>query len=230
MHSMKLIKRKFFLTLSFVCLSLLMTTVAGAQEITANYAYKIDTNDVTEAPQFLSGFNVPFPEEARENGVEGTLKLKMTLGEDGKVRDIAVSEGLPFGISEAVVQSLEQLRFEPAKRNGQPAPVTMFFDYTVTLVFNDFDKNVIKPKILEKPAPVYPPNQRGEKLKGKVSVEALFSADGTAQVLSVNSVMPKEFDRAAAEAAKLIKFQPAVHKKSKKAVSQKMTVEYEFKP
>ncbi len=48
--------------------------------------------------------------------------------------------------------------------------------------------------------------------------------------MSVNSVMPKEFDKAAIEAAQKIKFEPAVHKKSKKAVSQSMTVEYSFKP
>jgi len=42
--------------------------------------------------------------------------------------------------------------------------------------------------------------------------------------------MPNEFDKAAAEAAAKIRFQPAVHKKSKADVSQKMVVEYDFKP
>ena len=50
------------------------------------------------------------------------------------------------------------------------------------------------------------------------------------KVLGVSSVMPKEFDKAALEAAEKIHFLPATHKKSKAGVSQKLTVEYDFKP
>ena len=66
--------------------------------------------------------------------------------------------------------------------------------------------------------------------KTKFLVRAIFFKNGTLKVENVSSTMPKEFDRAAAEAAEKIKFEPAIHKKSKQPVSQEMTIEYNFKP
>jgi len=106
----------------------------------------------------------------------------------------------------------------------------MNFDFVVSAVYDENDKNVSKPQILEKPAPVYPAKYAAEKLKGKVTVLVLFFTDGNVKVLGTSSTMPREFDRAAAEAAAKLRFKPAVHKKSKTDVVQKMLVEYDFKP
>ncbi len=58
----------------------------------------------------------------------------------------------------------------------------------------------------------------------------MFYSSGMLKVLGVSSVMPKEFDRAAQAAAAMLKFSPAIHKKSKQPVSQQITVDYDFKP
>jgi outer membrane biosynthesis protein TonB len=58
----------------------------------------------------------------------------------------------------------------------------------------------------------------------------LFNPDGKMQIVGVSSVMPREFDRAAMEAAAKLRFEPAVHKKSRTDVAQKMLIEYDFKP
>jgi TonB family protein len=203
--------------------------MANAQDISFNYFYKLDMSDANEPPQ-IGGIDVDFPETARKNGVEGTLKAVFTLGENGKVRDIVVGQPLPHGVTEAVTQSLRNLHFKPAKRNGTPVPVTMIFDFVVTAMYKDDDKNVSKAKILDQAAAVYPSEHRAEKTKGKVSVTVIFFPDGKIKVLGASSVMPREFDKAALAAAENIKFQPAVHKKSKKPVAQQMTVEYDFKP
>jgi len=226
---MRLFKRKVFVYTTFLCCLWIFSGVADAQEISFNYFYKIDLSGANEPPQ-LGGFDVDYPEEARKNGVEGTLKAALTLGEDSKVRNIAVSQTLPHGVTEAVVKALQNLYFQPAKKNGQPVAAVMNFDFVVTAVYRESDKNVTKPKILEKPEAIYPANQLTEKIKDKVQVAVMFNQDGTLKVLGASSVMPREFDKSAAEAAAKIKFQPAVHKKSKKPVSQQMIVEYEFKP
>jgi TonB family protein len=83
--------------------------------------------------------------------------------------------------------------------------------------------------VTEKPEPEYPAKYASSRVKGVVRVQVLFRADGTLKVGQVDSVMPKEFDAAVVEAAGKIKFQPAVHKKSKSPVTQQLTVEYEFK-
>ena len=224
------LKQTLLLCLGVFCLLITFSNTAKAQNISFNYYYKLDMTGATEPPQITGSPDVDFPEAARKNGVEGTLKAALTLGEDGKVRDIVVGEGLPHGVTEAVTRALQNLPFQPARRNGKPVAVKMLFDYVVAMAYDEGDKNVTKPKILEQPAAVYPEKYRAEKLKGKVQIGMMFYPDGKVKVISVGSVMPKEFDQAAAEAAAKIKFQPAVHKKSKKPVAQAMTVEYDFKP
>lgn len=184
---------------------------------------------ITEPPE-LGGLEVDFPEPARKNGVEGTAKVSFTLGEDGKVRDAVILNDLPFGVGEAVRAGVQRMTFKPAGFNGKPAPMKVTLDYVVSLLYEENDKNVTKPKIVDKPAPVYPPNHLAEKVKGKVYVTILFMANGEHKIGGVSSTMPKEFDKAALEAAKNIKYTPALHKKSKQPVSQTMMVEYDFKP
>lgn len=220
-------KQKLFF---FFIIALVSSTAAQAQSVSFNYKYLFDMTGANEPPQINGVPNVEYPDAARKNGVEGVLKASLTLGEDGKVRDIIINQGLPDGITEAFTRALQTMYFLPAKRNGKPVAIKMTIDYIVTAEYSESDKNITKAKIIEKPAPVYPAKYLAEKVKGKVAVAVMFFADGTLQVLGVSSTMPKEFDRAALEAAAKIKFQPAVHKKSKKPVSQQMSVEYEFKP
>ena len=227
---MPISKHKIFLGAGLMCLLFVLSNSVKAQDVFFNYKYQVGLSDAAEAPEF-SGFpDFDYPEAARKNGVEGTLKFTLTLGADGKVRDITVQQGLPFGVTEAIAKGLGQLSFRPAKRGGQPVDVKMFFDYIISTVYGEDDKNVSKPKIIEKPNVVYPPSQKAEGRKDKVQVQVMFYNDGTLKVVGVSSSMPKEFDKAAVEAAQNIKFEPAVHKKSKKAVSQQLTIEYNFKP
>jgi TonB family protein len=227
---MRLFERKKSLCLFLMFPVVMFSAIAAqAQSISFNYYYKVDMSGADEYPQIGGLQRFDYPEEARKSGVEGTLKADLTLGEDGKVRDVVVNQGLP-GVTEAFTKALQNMYFQPAKRNGRAVSVKMSIDFVVTAEYSENDKNVTKPKILEKPAPVYPPNQIAEKVKGKVDVAVMFYADGKLKVVGFNSTMPKEFDKAAVEAASKIKFQPAVHKKSKKAVAMQMTVVYEFKP
>lgn len=223
-------KRSVFVCLSLLCLSFVFAAAVQAQDVTSRYTYRIEMMAAHEPPEIESFPQFDYPDSARKNGVEGTLKAVVTLGEDGRVREVLINEGLPHGVTEAVSRGLQQIRFKPASANGKPAAVKLLVEYIVTAVFDERDGNVAKPKITEKPAPAYPESARAEKIKGKVEVRMLFRTDGTAEILNVSSVMPKEFDRAALAAAKNIRFEPAIHKKSKKPVSQEMIVVYDFKP
>jgi TonB family protein len=209
---------------------MLSTFAAAAQSLSFDYYYKINMTGADEYPRIGGLPSFEYPAEARKNGVTGTLKAELTLGEDGKTRDIRIVQGLADGVTEMFTRALQNLYFQPAKRNGKPVAVKMTMDFIVTAEYGEDDKNVTKAKILEKPAPVYPPKQLADKVKGKVSVKVMLFADGTLKILGVSSTMPKEFDKAALDAAAKIKFSPAVHKKSKQLVSQELTVIYDFKP
>ncbi len=64
-----------------------------------------------------------YTEEAKAAGVEGTVVLDIIVGEDGKVRDISVAQGLPNGLTEAAIKALKQCQFSPGERDGKPVPV-----------------------------------------------------------------------------------------------------------
>jgi TonB family protein len=214
-----------------ICVSFVGMFALGisAQQMQFNYYYKFEPAMITEPPT-LGGLEVDYPEAARKQGVEGTVKVSGTLGEDGKVRDVTVINDLGQGTGAAVAAGLQRLYFKPATYMGKPAAMKLTIDYTVSLFYDENDKNVTKPKIIDKPLPPYPPSQLAAGMKGKVSVRILFMASGEAKVVGVSSVMERDFDKAAQEAAKSIKFSPATHKKSKQPVSQEMPVVYDFKP
>jgi TonB family protein len=230
--------KTFFHLTGALLLAALCSLSAAAQSVYFNYLYTFepvkfegitDREPFFESPE-IGKIDINYSEEARKNGVQGTVKATVTLGENGKARDIKIDQDLPFGVGAAVVSGLQAMTFKPAAINGKPVAIVMHLDYVVTLAYAEDDKSVGKVVILEKPEPVYPSKYLAEKIKGTVSVQVIFKADGTLRVGNAQSVMPKEFDRAAVEAAEHIKFQPALHKKSRQPVTQQMTVVYQFKP
>lgn len=214
----------------FVSLLLLFASAVSAQQMLFSYKYEFEPAMITEPPEFTGSLEVDYPEAARKNGVEGTVKVTAVLGENGRVRDVVIVNNLGHGTGEAVAAGLQKFAFKPAKFNGTPTAMKVSVNYTVSLYYNESDKDVTKPKITEKPVPAYPESQRAEGMKGKVTVHVLLKASGEIDVIRVNSVMHKDFDKAAEAAAKNLKFTPAVHKKSKQPVSQVISVEFNFKP
>lgn len=83
------------------------------------------------------------------------------------------------------------MTFKPAAVNGKPVAIVMHLDYVVTLAYSEDDKSVGKVVILEKPDPVYPSKYLVERIRGTVSVQVIFKADGTLNVGKAQSVMPK---------------------------------------
>jgi len=72
-----------------------------------------------------------YPAEAREKGIEGTVKLKVIVGKDGSVTVLSVVTGDPL-LSPAAIEAVQQWRYEPWQLNGQPIDM----DTTIDLVFS----------------------------------------------------------------------------------------------
>jgi len=64
-----------------------------------------------------------YTEEAKAAGVEGTVVLDLVVSEDGRVREIAVTQGLPHGLTEAAIAALKECRFTPGEKDGKAVPV-----------------------------------------------------------------------------------------------------------
>jgi TonB family protein len=68
-----------------------------------------------------------YTEEARRLRVEGDVVVQVVFSATGEIRIIGVVKGLGHGLDEAAVAATRQIRFTPARRDGQ------FVDYPATI-------------------------------------------------------------------------------------------------
>jgi TonB family protein len=61
-----------------------------------------------------------YTEEARAKRVQGTVVLNAVFCRDGKVTNIEVVQGLPYGLTENAIETTRRIEFEPAEKDGEP--------------------------------------------------------------------------------------------------------------
>jgi protein TonB len=80
--------------------------------------------------------NVPQPvgtEAARAAGVEGKVRVQLTVDEAGHVVDVKLLQGLGYGLDEAALSAARRAEFEPAVRCGKPTRATFNISMRFTL-------------------------------------------------------------------------------------------------
>jgi protein TonB len=65
-----------------------------------------------------------YTEEARAAGIEGKVRVELTVDADGVVRNVKVLESLGHGLDEAAIASVQAATFEPALLCGKPVDAT----------------------------------------------------------------------------------------------------------
>jgi protein TonB len=74
-----------------------------------------------------------YPEEARENNIEGIVRLQVTVSPEGYVTNVVVIKGLGFGLDEEAKRRIKKYRFAPATRDGQAIATTIPFNFRFVL-------------------------------------------------------------------------------------------------
>lgn len=80
--------------------------------------------------------SVPQPagtEAARAAGVEGKVRVQLTVDETGRVVEVKLLQGLGYGLDEAALAAARQAEFEPAVRCGKPTRATFNISMRFTL-------------------------------------------------------------------------------------------------
>jgi protein TonB len=80
--------------------------------------------------------SVPQPagtEAARAAGIEGKVRVQLTVDETGRVVDVKLLQGLGYGLDEAALAAARQAEFEPAVRCGKPTRATFNISMRFTL-------------------------------------------------------------------------------------------------
>ncbi|QSQ11166.1 energy transducer TonB [Myxococcus landrumensis] len=88
---------------------------------------------VDREPQLASEVKIPYPEEARRAGIEGTVTLSITIDPEGRVVAARVLKGPGYGLEEAARNAILRFRFSPAYKGGEAVSTEMKYAYTFLL-------------------------------------------------------------------------------------------------
>lgn len=98
----------------------------------------VEADEATKLPVLLaepSGAELRrfFPEEARRNGQEGDVALKILVGLDGQVKQVRFLRRAGHGFDEAAAQIVKRFRFKPGQRGSRPVAVWIPWTYRFRL-------------------------------------------------------------------------------------------------
>jgi len=82
-----------------------------------------------------------YTREARRNGIQGFVTLKVLLAADSKVSRIRVVKGLPAGLTENAIKAACKMQFKPAMKDGQTASMWVTADFAFRLA----DSSIFRP-------------------------------------------------------------------------------------
>jgi TonB family protein len=74
-----------------------------------------------------------YTDSARENSITGTVKLAVEFGADGTIKSIIAVQSLPYGLTENCIAAAENIKFEPATKNGKPVASIKVNEYSFNI-------------------------------------------------------------------------------------------------
>jgi TonB family protein len=74
-----------------------------------------------------------YTEEARNKGIVGTVVLKAVFSASGKVTNIRVVQGVPYGLTERAITVARKIRFVPATKEGKFVSMWMQLEYNFNI-------------------------------------------------------------------------------------------------
>src|SRR6266550_3435704 len=74
-----------------------------------------------------------YTREARRNGVQGFVTLKVLFSGRGKIARVRVVKGLPAGLTENAIRAACKMEFKPAMKDGQPVAQWLNVEYVFRL-------------------------------------------------------------------------------------------------
>lgn len=99
------------------------------------------SKDADEPVQITKKPPPEYTREARRNGVQGFVIVKVLLAGDGKVSRIRIIKGLPAGLTENAIRAACRIQFKPGMKDGQPASIWVTAEY----VFRLADSSIFRP-------------------------------------------------------------------------------------
>jgi TonB family protein len=98
----------------------------------ASGVYRVG-NGVTP-PRLIFKMEPQYTEEARAAKFQGTVLLYIVVQADGRATDIRVQRSLGLGLDEKAIEAVQQWRFTPGTKDGNPVPVAATIEVNFRLM------------------------------------------------------------------------------------------------
>jgi TonB family protein len=95
-----------------------------------DYTRPFKPAEVTKKAIITSMPEPGFTEEARNNNIYGTVRLRAVLNASGAVTNITVVKGLPDGLTEKAIMAARKIKFTPAQKDGRAVSQYVTLEYT----------------------------------------------------------------------------------------------------
>ena len=77
--------------------------------------------------------NPPYTEEAQNAGLSGTISFDAVVTPDGKLEELRIVRGFPYGINETTLETAKTWRCKPAMKDNQPVATIAQFEVNFRL-------------------------------------------------------------------------------------------------
>jgi TonB family protein len=177
-------------------------------------------------PTIIYKEKAKYTDVAKRNGLEGRVVLEAVFANDGNITNIQVYSGLPDGLTDKAIEAARKIQFKPAIKNGAPVSVRgkLEFDFKLYKPGDDPTKLAgaaesetihamsasLRPTIQYKEQADYTQEAREKNIQGVVVLSVVFGSDGTIKAVRVERGLPYGLTEKAIEAARAIRFEPAM--------------------
>jgi protein TonB len=116
-------------------------SLARILETTGANDKTISAKEADEQVQMTKKPSPDYTREARRNGIQGFVTLRVLLAADRRVSRVRVLKGLPAGLTENAIRAACKIQFRPATKAGRPVSTWV----TVEFAFRLADSSIFRP-------------------------------------------------------------------------------------
>ena len=74
-----------------------------------------------------------YSEEARKAKYQGVCVVQLVVGTDGRAHDVRIERSLGLGLDEKAIEAVNQWKFEPGRKDGNPVATIINVEVTFRL-------------------------------------------------------------------------------------------------
>ncbi|MCK4942068.1 MAG: energy transducer TonB [Candidatus Aminicenantes bacterium] len=187
-----------------------------------------------QKPELIERINPEYPEEAKEQGIQGLEILQAQIDISGKVSNLESIKTTHSLLSQSAMVAIKQWKYTPGIVSGKPTPVplTVLVNFILEKTSRQpvlgsvrFSIDSTRLRLIKRVAPVYPIGALKKNIQGKVIIMAFIDKNGYishTKVFKGNPILA----RASVAAMKQWRFEPYILGGKRQSILFTVTVDF----